>query len=257
MQRTKATIKLRYWWPGMSSDILDYVSTCHWCQMRKVDQQPGHLPILAYPAPLHPFEMIHIDLPGEGLPTTKRGNKFILVVKCPLTRATEVFALPDKSAFTVARCIVENIYCRHGAPNVIMSDQGKEFVNEVMEKIGSLLVINQIHTTGANPRSNGLAESHNKVLKDMLASYTNSYQNDWDLYLPIVNQAYMTTVNTQTGYTPSSCFTAEKHGNQTRNGLTNSWPRPRTRTHMSAGLPRSSASAGTMPPVLSRKKSRL
>jgi hypothetical protein len=200
--RTKETIKLRYWWPGMTTDVHDYVNTCNWCQMRKVDQHPGTLPIMAYPAPHHPFEIIHIDLTGEGLPCTKRGMRYIFVIKCPLTRATEIYALPDKSAFTVAKCIVDNIYCRHGAPHTIMSDQGNEFVNEVMEQIGILLVINRIRTTGGNPRSNGLAENHNKVLKDMLSSYTNAYQDDWDLYLPIINHAYMTTVNTQTGYTP-------------------------------------------------------
>ena len=201
-QRTKTTIKLRYWWAGMTQDINDYVGTCHWCQQRKVDQHPGVIPVMTYPAPLHPFEMIHWDLTGEGLPVTKRGNRYILVVKCPLTRATEIFAITDKSAFTIARILVDYIYCRHGAPSVIFSDQGLEFINSVTEQIGVLLVINRIRTTAGNPRSNGLAENHNKVLKDMLAAYTNAYQDDWDLYLNIVNQAYMTTVNTQTGYTP-------------------------------------------------------
>ena len=42
----------------------------------------------------------------------------------------EAFALPDKSADSVARGIYA-AYCRHGAPNDIITDQGREFVNKV------------------------------------------------------------------------------------------------------------------------------
>ena len=42
----------------------------------------------------------------------------------------EAFALPDKLALTVAHAVY-TAYCRHGAPDNIITDQGREFVNEV------------------------------------------------------------------------------------------------------------------------------
>ena len=41
-------------------------------------------------------------------------------------------ALPDKKATTVAKFLLE-IFCIQGAPVVLQSDNGREFVNEVVE----------------------------------------------------------------------------------------------------------------------------
>jgi hypothetical protein len=41
-----------------------------------------------------------------------------------------------------------------------------------------------------------------RTIKDMLQSYINTNQQDWDDYLPLVAQAYNTTVNDATGMTP-------------------------------------------------------
>ena len=36
----------------------------------------------------------------------------------------------------------------------------------------------------------------------MITNFTNSFQNNWDLYLPVVCWAYNTTINSATGYSP-------------------------------------------------------
>jgi hypothetical protein len=124
------------------------------------------------------------------------------VFKCSLTRYVELVAIPNKKELTIARIIVDRICCRHGAPGTIITDRGTEFTNDLLKQISILLSINRISTTGGNPRSNGLAENHNIILKDMLSAYANQHQNDWDLALPHVAYAYNTTVCASTGYTP-------------------------------------------------------
>ena len=159
-------------------------------------------PSAQYPAPRHAFDICHADLTAQGFPVTARGHRFILVFKCSLTRYVELIPLPNKKELTIARAIVGRIYCRHGAPGTIITDRGTEFTNELLKQISILLSINRISTTGGNPRSNGLAENHNIVLKDMLSAYANQHQDDWDLALPHVAYAYNTTVCVSTGYTP-------------------------------------------------------
>ena len=171
--RTLATIKRQSWWPGMRDNIETYIQSCQWCAKRKVHHRVAHIPIAQYPAPRHAFEICHLDLTGQGLPATARGNRYILVFKCSLTRYVELVPIPNKKELTIARVIVDRIYCRHGAPGTIITDRGTEFTNELLKQICILLSINRISTTGGNPRSNGLAENHNIVLKDMLSAYTN------------------------------------------------------------------------------------
>jgi hypothetical protein len=59
-----------------------------------------------------------------------------------------------------------------------------------------------VATTPANPRSNGLAENHIRLMKDSLASYCNARQDDWDLWLGVLSHGYVITVNSATGFTP-------------------------------------------------------
>ena len=72
-----------------------------------------------------------MDLTGP-FPKSKNGNKYILVLKCALTKWVEIFALIDKTAESVAECIVEEVICRYGIINVLISDKGGEFCNELM-----------------------------------------------------------------------------------------------------------------------------
>ena len=197
------TLQQLYWWPRLAQDVTDYVHSCSYCNTHKGYNQAAQVPIHQNAnLPTHPFSVVHMDLTGASLPTTKRGNKYILVVKDSLTRYVEIYPLRNKEPITVAQLLVDHIYCRHGAISTLVSDQGTEFLNKVITQVCALLRINKVTTAPHAPRSNGLVENHNRTLKDQLAGYTSAFQDDWDLYLPLVAFTYNTTVNSTTGYSP-------------------------------------------------------
>ena len=170
-QRMAATINLKYWWPEFRPQTQDYVNQCRFCLRRKPSMS-GKPPIMEYTGPDYPWERTHMDLTGL-FPITKAGNQYILVVKCALTRYSEL-AIPNKEARTVAQALVKVIILRHGSIGHLISDRGKEFTNEIMRHVGIILKIRRICTTPANPRSNGVAENHMRSMKDSLASFVNA-----------------------------------------------------------------------------------
>ena len=74
-----------------------------------------------------------MDLIGP-LKLTSHGNQYLLTMTCYFSKWNEAFPIRDKSAVSVAQAIY-SAYCRHGAPNEIITDQGREFVNQVLIKI--------------------------------------------------------------------------------------------------------------------------
>jgi hypothetical protein len=199
-QRTADTIVMKYWWPNFRDEVKDHISQCKFCLRRK-PAAGGKIPIQEYTGPDYPWERSHMDLTGP-FPMTKAGNQYILVVKCALTRYAEIIAIPNKEARTVAQALVKEIYLRHGSIGTLISDRGTEFTNEIMKNVSIILKVKRISTTPANPRSNGLAENHMRLMKDSLASFCNARQDDWDLWIGVVGYGYATTVNSATGYTP-------------------------------------------------------
>jgi hypothetical protein len=71
-----------------------------------------------------PFERIATDIAGP-FPTTKKGNRYILVVGDYFTKLTELYAMPDMKAETVADIIFRAWIKRYGCPIEIHSDQGR------------------------------------------------------------------------------------------------------------------------------------
>ena len=200
-QRSIKTMQLKYIFENMYKKMSIYIKKCVHCMKRKVYRRYAKPPIQKYQCPPYPFFRCHVDLTGP-FPKSKNGNKYILVLKCALTKWVEIFALIDKTAESVAECIVEEVICRYGIINVLISDKGGEFNNELMDQIKLLLRIRRISTTPYNPRSDGLAENHMHTLKDQLSAYVNKATDNWDEFLPVVALAYRTTVCDSTGYTP-------------------------------------------------------
>lgn len=76
-----------------------------------------------------PWDLIGIDLMGP-FPQTPRGCKYILTATCLFSKWVEAEPIMDKSSESVFEVLL-NIFERWGLPRRIITDQGKEFNNQV------------------------------------------------------------------------------------------------------------------------------
>ena len=112
---------------------------------------------------------IAMDIKGPfGRKTTKRGNRYVLVVVDLLTRAAEMIPIPDKSAKTVANGIVREVFCRRGLPESILKDRGCEFDNQALSTIAHELDIDKKRISALHPQANGNVERLNRTIGEML-----------------------------------------------------------------------------------------
>jgi len=95
-------------------------------------------------------------------------------IKWPEARAT-----PTKEAFHVANFLFDLFLC-HGCPYITISDQGKEFCNQVCDHLLKLTGVDHRVTSAYHPQTNGLTERFNQTLKDALIQVVNEKQNGWD-----------------------------------------------------------------------------
>ncbi|XP_067056017.1 uncharacterized protein [Acropora muricata] len=93
-------------------------------------------------------------------------------------------------------------FCRHGAPAHIVTDQGREFVNQIAERLNSKYNINHRITSAYNSQSNGLDERTNQTVKKTLRKLTANKDEDWEDYLNGVLFAINTNTSTTTKYSP-------------------------------------------------------
>ena len=63
---------------------------------------------------------------------SRGGNRYALVIQDYLTKWSEVYAVPDRKAETVAKCLLD-ITWRHGVPSRIIYDRATEFMAEVLQ----------------------------------------------------------------------------------------------------------------------------
>lgn len=113
----------------------------------------------------------------------------------------EAEPLPDKCARGVA-LFLYNLFCRHGCCEVLISDQGREFVNSVKTSLFKLTGTQHHIASAYHPQSNGLTERFNQTLQTTLLKVVNVSQNDWDDHLPSILFAYRTSLQKSTKLTP-------------------------------------------------------
>jgi transposase InsO family protein len=85
---------------------------------------------------------------------------------------------------------------------VVISDQGREFINKVTKKLFSMTRTEHRISSAYHPQTNGLVERYNQTLQRSLVKYVNSNQTDWDEKLDGVMFAYRTSKQKSTNHTP-------------------------------------------------------
>jgi len=120
------------------------------------------------------------------------------------TKFTEVHTLKSSMKQKVTRFLCEQIFIQFGTPLKIVSNNGPQFLNEVVKNLLARLVVKHGFTTMYKPNTNGLVKKTNKTLCSMLAKKVKVHVNicDWDLKIHHVVWVYNTTYKTATGYSP-------------------------------------------------------
>lgn len=200
VEKTLEKLKRRYWWPGMTKDIESYIKSCRKCDRTKRSwPEPGDLQPLEI---TRMFEHLHLDLIGP-LPRSMSGNVYILSAVDRSTKRIVLVPLPNKEARTVARAVVSKIICWHGSsPATIQTDQGTEFVNNVVKNMTSLLGIHHVKGAAYRPQTNGQVERLNLPVEQILAIFTDTEQRTWDSYLDFAMFAINSSVSSATKETP-------------------------------------------------------
>ena len=149
----------------MNKDIRKYIANCVLCQQEKAKVQ--QYPLQMTKILDGPFDKIAIDLITE-CETSTSGNKHVLTIIGHLTRWPETFPIPDKSADTIASTFINEYIPVHMCSLYILSDNGTEFKNSLMDQVLQQLGIDRIFSAPYHPQGNGKLEVFHKYLKPTL-----------------------------------------------------------------------------------------
>ena len=168
LTKTLYNVRQRFYWPGQPSDVARWCHRCQECGARK--RKKGKRAPLKQEIVGLPMERITLDIMGP-LPQSNSDNSYILVIGHYFSKYTEAYALPDHTAQTVARVVVEQWICRYGVPRIIHSDQIRGFESHLFTEMCRLLDIDKTKTCPYRPQSDGMIERFNRTVAQMLATF--------------------------------------------------------------------------------------
>ena len=192
-------IKRQYYWNGMNKDIRKYIANCVLCRWEKAKVQ--QYPLQMTEILNRPFNKIAINLVTE-CETSTSGSKHILTIIDHLTGWPEAFPIPDKSTDNIVSTFINKYLPVHMCQRYILSDNGMEFKNNLMNQVLQQLGIDRIFLAPYHPQSNSKLKVFHKYLKTTLKKLCERDPTNWDKYLNQVLASYRIAPNLVTAESP-------------------------------------------------------
>jgi hypothetical protein len=150
--------------------------------------------------PRRRFEVVAADVLTVS-PTSRAGNKKVLVVADLFTRYAVAVALPDESAATLARALLERWFLVFGPPERLLTDRGAAFTGRILADVASTLGVKQIWTSAYHPQCDGMVERFNRSLTRALRALV-VIEDRWDEALSLALWQYNTSPHSVTQIAP-------------------------------------------------------
>ena len=155
------------------------------------------------------WSWVEFDLLGP-FPRSKKGNMYIAVMICRFSRYPELVGIRDTTAEAAAEAFVNEIVCRHGVPDVLLTDRGSNFTSRLMSRVATRLRCKKLHALTAHAQTIGTAEKLNQFITNAVYAYVDEEGTDWDEILPSISMAYRTSVVEAIGMTPAELVYGRK-----------------------------------------------
>ena len=126
-ERTLHRLRKEAYWISMAKDVERHCQECTKCQQSKLPM-PQRAPLTNVPVG-RPREMIAVDI--LEVPVSSNNNRYLLVVQDYFTKWAEAIPLPDQTATRITAELIK-LFCTHGHPDILHSDQGRNFESTIL-----------------------------------------------------------------------------------------------------------------------------
>ncbi len=101
-----------------------------------------------------------------------------------------------------AKILRDEVYAKHGMPQVVISNRGTMFVSKFMKDLYDLLQIKANPSTTYHPQTDGQTERVNQEVEKYLRIFVNHLQDDWVEWLSLAAFAHNNRTHSATGKSP-------------------------------------------------------
>ena len=202
INKTKQRLKAFYFWPRMGKMIAAHVRVCSTCQLnaplRNRDRQPMEPLVLN----THPFLDLSIDVMGGQLERTKKGNKYLLIVVCNVSKYVHALPLRNLRTQTIIDKLIE-MFCMFGFPAILRLDQMPGFRSAQFKEMANNFGIKLHYSSVGHAQSHALAERTNLTLERIIRKYIHEFPKTWDQVLNYFLLALRESPNESTKFSPA------------------------------------------------------
>ena len=200
IERTKQRLRSKVWWPNVDKDAERVVKSCLDCQLVSGSSRPE--PLSLREMPNTPWHTLAIDILGP-LPSSES----ILVIIDLYSRYRVIEVLRTTTSEDIER--LNRTFLRFGIPEILLSDNAKNFTSHKMMEFCKRHGILLKHTTPYWTQANGEVELQNRsILKTLKISQVNG--TDWKLELEEANYVYSMIRHPATGRSPAELVFGRK-----------------------------------------------
>ncbi|CEP16787.1 hypothetical protein [Parasitella parasitica] len=174
------------------------VKECPKCQ----EHGPKFINEKAYPVPvtIKPFSQIGLDI--KHVTPSQSGHRYIIAAIDYLTKYVDVRAIRQQSASEIALFIYEEIIARDVCVSIIVTDNGKPMVADLVDSVCRTFGIHYKTISPYHFQSQGLIKRFNRTLDSCLKKRSIEEKKNWQQYPPSTAFAYRSIKQATTGQSP-------------------------------------------------------
>jgi len=164
---TDKILRARFYWPSLFADVKKFVVSCHKCQI--IEGKRKLLPLPLKPISTErPFQQWGLDFIGEIHLSSSGQHRWILTATNYFTKWIEAIPCRQANDSIIMQFLETNILSKFGCPEKIITDNAVAFKSKRMTNFCHKYHITLGHSTAYYPQGNGLAESSNKSLINII-----------------------------------------------------------------------------------------
>jgi hypothetical protein len=147
-------------------------------------------------------DRLHLDI--VDMPKANSGELAVVTMVDAATGFTILHPVTNKTAVSIFSALTTRLFPYFGIPSVLVTDKGKENINQDVGKLLATFQIRHIVSSTAHPQSNGMVERHQQMISQFFCKMVETHddQLNWPTMILTLQLIINSTKSSTRGFSP-------------------------------------------------------